>query len=110
MHEWFAGGSQYFFPAQAFAIMFEDAVIAMGKKVGIKPSTLLYRIGYVWTTLWFIYTFPMWMDPMVKANFMEDSLIMPVSIIEGVTRGQWATKGTGSGRAAVAAALNSTVY
>jgi hypothetical protein len=98
---WFGGGSLFFFTAQPFAIMLEDAVIALGKKMGVQPSPLWKLVGYAWVTVWFIQVFPGWFDPMVSGNFMDDGFNMPVSIILGLIKGQWNAKGTGSGRALV---------
>lgn len=45
-----------FFWVQAFAIMFEDAVMAVGRRAGVTQSWKTKVVGYGWTFLWFFYS------------------------------------------------------
>lgn len=56
VHPRWAGASFWFFPAQAAAITFEDAVIAQGAARGLRDTRWTRIIGYVWTAAWLVYT------------------------------------------------------
>lgn len=56
VHPRWAGASIWFFPAQAAAITFEDAVIAQGAARGLRDTRWTRIIGYVWTAAWLVYT------------------------------------------------------
>lgn len=62
------GRSTPFFLAQAFAIMFEDAVIAEGRRAGVKESMLPRMLGYVWTGAWFVASVPLLLDVVADAG------------------------------------------
>ncbi|KAF2810461.1 uncharacterized protein BDZ99DRAFT_312505 [Mytilinidion resinicola] len=46
-------GEFTFFMAQALAIMIEDHVVALGRKLGARDRLAWRVLGYVWVTLWF---------------------------------------------------------
>src|ERR1700733_4466059 len=83
------GGALKFFISQAVAITFEDAVIALAARVGLKHSSALFRrLGYVWVYCWFVYSLTPWIDcHMASGMFDHDG--MKLSLILGLYRGQW---------------------
>jgi hypothetical protein len=59
-----------FFMLQAVAIMCEDGVIAFASKVvGVNGRGRL--LGYFWVLMWFAYSAPAWMDPMVEGGMND---------------------------------------
>ena len=82
-------GALQFFILQAVAITFEDAVIALAARVGLKHSGALFRrLGYVWVYCWFVYSLPPWVDFKVSVGLFEDGEIK-LSLILGLCRGEW---------------------
>ena len=82
-------GTLYFFILQAVAITFEDAVIALAARVGLKHSGALFRrLGYVWVYCWFVYSLPLWVDFQVYSGSFEHGGMKP-SLILGLYRGEW---------------------
>jgi hypothetical protein len=52
-----------FFFLQAVAITFEDAVIGLAARAGLKNGNLSTRIiGYIWVYSWFVFSIPIWVD------------------------------------------------
>jgi len=45
-----------YFMLQPAAVMVEDAVMSIGKKIGVKDNSLTKAVGFLWTILWFSYT------------------------------------------------------
>ncbi|RDB20664.1 Acetyltransferase sirH [Hypsizygus marmoreus] len=62
-----------FFLFQAVAIMFEDGVIALGKKAGWKGGRLLRWAGYVWVFCWFLFVIPPWWDSMKESGMFKQT-------------------------------------
>ncbi|KAF9024034.1 hypothetical protein BDZ89DRAFT_142049 [Hymenopellis radicata] len=90
---WSQSTASIFFPLQAVGITFEDGVIAIAQKWGIKapegaPPLYLRAVGYLWTYLWFAMVGPIWWDALHRAGFLE-ALYMPKSLILGVWKGKW---------------------
>src|ERR1700733_11128495 len=82
-------GALQFFVLQAVAITFEDAVIALAVKVGLKHSSALFRrLGYVWVYCWFVYSLTSWVDFQVSSGLFEDGGTK-LSLIPGLYRGEW---------------------
>ena len=52
----YTGATFPFFVIQAAGITFEDFVIAVGKKLGIRDSSLVRLVGYAWTVALLLYT------------------------------------------------------
>lgn len=65
----FAGTSLPYFISQALAITMEDAIIALAKRAGAKPSLWTYFVGYLWVFLWGAYSFSTYRDLSVKAGW-----------------------------------------
>ncbi|KAJ7283344.1 membrane bound O-acyl transferase family-domain-containing protein [Mycena rebaudengoi] len=82
-------GSLVFFAIQPVAIMLEDFVISLARKIGLKPAARWKVIGYAWVSTWFLCVYSLWLSPMVAGGLMEDALNLRVSIILGVLKGQW---------------------
>jgi hypothetical protein len=53
-------GAPRFFVMQAFGIMVEDAVQKIYHRCGGKPNHLSRFVGYVWLSMWLIWTTPSW--------------------------------------------------
>lgn len=62
------GRSSVFFLAQAVAIMFEDVVVAAGRRAGVQESAATRALGYMWTAAWFVVSVPLLMDVMTDAG------------------------------------------
>ncbi|KIY66056.1 hypothetical protein CYLTODRAFT_491795 [Cylindrobasidium torrendii FP15055 ss-10] len=82
---WGYSNALVFFPAQAVGIMFEDAVVYLGRVVGF-PKRLGRAIGSVWVLLWFVYTLPVLLVPMASVGFLDQSLLLPFSIVKPLIR------------------------
>jgi len=65
-----ATGPFYFFLLQIPALIFEQGVIALARrlKLGL-PSWLNYAIGYTWVWLWCVAVLPLWVDPQVRLGY-----------------------------------------
>ena len=74
-----------FFIKQAFAITLEDAVIAAGKRLGIRESWVTRLVGYAWTISWFTYTASMWVDPMIELGICSHR-VFPSSLVQPLLR------------------------
>jgi hypothetical protein len=88
VHPYWTGSSYWFFLYQAFAVTFEDAVIAAGKRLGIKETWMTKLVGYAWTIGWFTYTTPFFIDWSIAAGLgshrlFRGSLVKPVLRIMG---------------------------
>jgi len=81
------GGALVFFMLQPCAIMLEDFLIFVAKKVGFKPGWMARLVGYAWTWTWLALSLPGWQVPLVRGGMMEDGL--PVSLLLGLWRGEW---------------------
>lgn len=46
-----------FFMLQPLAILFEEQVIAAGRRAGLKDRPLWRMVGYAWTSAWIVCTF-----------------------------------------------------
>ncbi|KAJ3824874.1 membrane bound O-acyl transferase family-domain-containing protein [Lentinula raphanica] len=84
-----AGGSLVFFVSQAVAIMFEDGIIALGKRMGVGDGRAVRVLGYVWTVSWFALVFPVWIDPYFHDGMATSEMFSPVG---GVWKGDWTGK------------------
>ena len=51
-----------FFLLQAVAITFEDAVIALAARAGLKNRNMYTILGYIWVSSWFVFSVPIWVD------------------------------------------------
>jgi len=69
-----AQATVYFFVIQAFAIMFEDAVIGLGRMVGVRNNAGLRAVGMVWVALWMGLSGPIWMEPMINGGLLVGGL------------------------------------
>lgn len=57
------GASFPFFIAQAFAITFEDAVIGLVRRSGIKvPVSIAHTVGYAWAITWLCISAPLYIN------------------------------------------------
>ncbi|KAJ7588106.1 membrane bound O-acyl transferase family-domain-containing protein [Mycena floridula] len=73
------GGSFKFFFVQTLAIIFEDTVRYLGKKLGIQRVNKIF--GYVWVLCWFSWCMPIMQDPILRAGILgvgvDTSLLSP---------------------------------
>jgi hypothetical protein len=82
-------GAMRFFLSQAFAITFEDFVIASAKRAGFKQSNVFLRcLGYIWVYCWFVYSLPSWMDFEISSGAYQHGGTK-YSLIMGLYRGEW---------------------
>ncbi|KAJ2919970.1 hypothetical protein MD484_g490, partial [Candolleomyces efflorescens] len=78
LKDW-TGGSMVFFMLQPVAITFEILVLRIFRATGIRvPGWLAKTLGYTWVLVWFTVTLSMWVEPLVRAGFMEDGWHGPV--------------------------------
>ncbi|RXW16096.1 hypothetical protein EST38_g9757 [Candolleomyces aberdarensis] len=78
LKDW-TGGSMIFFMLQPVAITFEILVLRIVRATGIRvPRWLAKAAGYTWVLVWFTATLPTWVEPVVRAGFMEDGWHGPV--------------------------------
>ncbi|KZT63106.1 hypothetical protein DAEQUDRAFT_229749 [Daedalea quercina L-15889] len=78
------GSSFTFYFSQAAAITFEDTVIELVRRSGVKfPRSLAHLIGYAWAILWLCISAPWLMDWQIRAGFV-DSKLVPVSLIDHI--------------------------
>ncbi|PPQ73819.1 hypothetical protein CVT24_012250 [Panaeolus cyanescens] len=84
---WRETKSWTFFLPQVGAIWFEDVVIKLGRRAGIRKNFFTVMLGYVWVLAWLaMITGPM-TESHVKAKFYEGR--MEFSIVDGLLTGQW---------------------
>ncbi|KAH9915715.1 uncharacterized protein B0H18DRAFT_1040180 [Fomitopsis serialis] len=78
------GASFPFFFSQAIAITFEDAVIGIVGRSGVKfPRPLAHMIGYAWAILWLCISAPWLINWTLRAGIIDTNRI-PVSLIDRV--------------------------
>jgi Membrane bound O-acyl transferase family len=77
-----------FFLYQAIAITFEDAIIALAKRVGLKNSMFYRLLGYAWVYFCLLVTLAHWMDPLNAVGIGE----YDGSWILGTFREKWQSK------------------
>jgi hypothetical protein len=82
----YVGLSLPFFFSQAVAITFEDAIVTLVKKSGIRFSDTLTRlVGYSWVFLWFNLSLPWVLRYAVDAGVVP-SVTLPFSAVKTVIR------------------------
>lgn len=82
-------GALHFFLLQVLAITFEEVVIALAARAGLKHSNIFLRcIGYVWVYCWFVYSLGPWIDFHVSSGAFEHGG-MKFSLIRGLYHGKW---------------------
>ncbi|KAI0718586.1 membrane bound O-acyl transferase family-domain-containing protein [Cerioporus squamosus] len=72
------GRSFPFFLANAVAITFEDAIITLGKSLGIGtkgPTRVMRLVGYAWVVLWVRFSAPMYVDWMFESGVVENPVL-----------------------------------
>ena len=78
------GASFPFFFSQAVAITFEDAVIGLVRRSGVKVSPVLARaVGYAWVVAWLCISAPWMTNWMLRAGTI-DTQHVPVSLIDRI--------------------------
>jgi hypothetical protein len=71
-------GALKFFVMQGLGIMFEDAVQALYRRHRSgKPEFWTRIAGYIWVSLFLIWTTPCWIYPVVRSNVPERDIIPP---------------------------------
>ncbi|KAI8990714.1 membrane bound O-acyl transferase family-domain-containing protein [Trametes punicea] len=76
--------SLVFFLANAVAITFEDAVIAMGRRflnLGPGPTRWMKWVGYIWVVTWFYIVAPLHVDWMLHLPGAIHEELLPFSIV-----------------------------
>ncbi|RDB24426.1 Acetyltransferase sirH [Hypsizygus marmoreus] len=66
----FAFDAVAFYTLQALAIMVEDGVAAIGKRIGVRDTFAVKLFGMAWLALWMAWSGPLWMDPMIKGRML----------------------------------------
>ena len=91
---WNNSGAVHFFCTQAIAIILEDGAQGIYRRIS-KPSSkdavrslAIYRwIGYLWTTIFLIWSTPIWIYPSLYENKGEEKdLTVPISIVRPLIR------------------------
>ena len=71
------GASFPFFMSQAFAITFEDAVIGLVRRSGIKvPMPVAHAVGYAWAFTWLCMSAPLYINWSLLISFTLPSITM----------------------------------
>lgn len=85
------GTSFTFFFIQAFAIMFEDAIIDIARAINPKIGEARWTkiVGYLWTIAWFSWTAVWSMDWLTRAGVIESkgiqfSVVAPIMKLVGI--------------------------
>lgn len=86
------GSSYWYFLAQAAVITLEDAVVALGRRVGIRDSRAARGLGYAWTVAWLMYVTPFYIDWAVQAG-LGTHRVFKGSVVKPVLR--WVAEATG---------------
>ncbi|GJE93177.1 membrane bound O-acyl transferase family-domain-containing protein [Phanerochaete sordida] len=84
VHPKWTGSSFWFFPAQAAAIMLEDAVIARARERGLRDTRWERTVGYLWTVSWLTYSVPWFVDWAVAAGLARDRLPFQPHVVRPV--------------------------
>jgi hypothetical protein len=85
---WNNGRSLTFFMLQPLGIVVEAAVIVVFRRMGVQVHWMISRVvGYVWVVLWFSYTLPVMLEPLLRVGFFESGASF--SLILGIKRGEW---------------------
>src|SRR6267154_160847 len=71
------GVSCPFFFYQAFAITFEDMVIAAARRAGVKETKWTRVMGYVWVICWFAVTATQWVTVVGIAGLETGGIVIP---------------------------------
>ncbi|OAX42187.1 hypothetical protein K503DRAFT_734179 [Rhizopogon vinicolor AM-OR11-026] len=66
-----------FFICQAFAITFEDMVIAAARRAGVKETKWTHVLGYVWVFSWFIVTETPWTTAVNMSGLANGGQLLP---------------------------------
>ncbi|KIM39004.1 hypothetical protein M413DRAFT_419386 [Hebeloma cylindrosporum] len=82
LHQNFTQGTSIqFFALQAVGITFEDAVIAIGCRLGYKQSKAFKLIGFIWVFAWFTFCLPIWLDPQVHAGTIDEPRVSLIRML-----------------------------
>ncbi|KAG1810341.1 uncharacterized protein HD556DRAFT_1436080 [Suillus plorans] len=71
------GISSPFFLYQAFAITFEDMIIAAARRAGVTETKWTRKMGYVWVICWFIVTATPWVTAVGIAGVEGGGAVLP---------------------------------
>lgn len=82
--KWTESNCLVFFLLQAVGITAEDAVIAAGRRAGVRSGRAAYVFGYIWTVTWFFKTLPIWWDPKHRAQNVFIRTFLPIDPYQGV--------------------------
>jgi hypothetical protein len=78
-----------FFLSQAVAITFEEAVLILATRCGLRIAKRFQKfLGYLWVYCWFVYSIGPLMDTMAAIG-VSDYGGMKFSLILGLYRGEW---------------------
>lgn len=71
------GASFPFFMSQAFAITFEDAVIGLVRRSGVRvPVPIARTVGYIWAFTWLCISAPLYINWSLLISFTLPSITM----------------------------------
>ena len=82
------GTSIRFFLLQAAGITLEDAVIALGSRLGYKESKAFKLIGFAWVFAWFAFSMPMFLDPQVQGGHLLREGKGPIRLLKSFYDGK----------------------
>lgn len=75
----FKSGAPRFFTMQALGIMLEDAIQHLYQRCGGKPGIWSRGAGYLWLSLWMVWTTPSWTWVAARALLVRDDAKLPYS-------------------------------
>jgi hypothetical protein len=72
-------GAFKFWMSQIIAIILESAFMRLYRRIGTRVSRWTERaVGYVWVVAWFSAAVPFWVEPVIRAGFLENGLHFPL--------------------------------
>jgi len=85
-----SGGALIFFVLQVPGLLFEQAVVTLGRRAGIKANWITYTLGYIWVYLWCAVSLPFWSDPHMRLGCWDasDEKYGPLMTAWRTSRGQ----------------------
>lgn len=89
--DWTTGGSFVFFMLQPMGIALETVIIIVSRRIGVQIHWKMSRVvGLAWVLLWFSYTVPILLEPLLRVGFFESG--PSFSLYLGIKRGEWIPK------------------
>jgi len=76
---------------QPMGIALETVIIIVSRRIGVQIHWKMSRVvGLAWVLLWFSYTVPILLEPLLRVGFFESG--PSFSLYLGIKRGEWIPK------------------